>query len=65
VTYTATMVMSGNTVTVTLTSNASNTGVGIGSTTLKWTPSGTATDLAGNAASTTQASESGGPKQNY
>jgi hypothetical protein len=34
-------------------------------TTLKWTPSATAWDLAGNAASTTQVTESGAPKQNF
>lgn len=61
----STMVLSGNQVIVTLgtQSAAATTAAGMG--TMVWTPSATATDRAGNAASTATATESGGNDKEF
>jgi hypothetical protein len=65
-TVTANMVMTGSTVTLTLTAspNAGSLGT-IATSTMVWSPSSSAKDLAGNAMSTATATESGAPKQNF
>jgi hypothetical protein len=58
--FAATMAMSGNSVIITLGSTTSGTTTAATATTpMVWTPSASATDLAGNACSTTAVSESG------
>lgn len=57
--WNATMVQSGNTITITLGSLVSGTMVRASAGTMRWTPSSAATDLAGNATSTTLVTESG------
>jgi hypothetical protein len=63
-TVTATMVMGGSTITLTLTSSPSSPNTVLTST-MVWTPSASARDLAGNAISTTPRTESGAPKLNF
>jgi hypothetical protein len=55
----STMVRSGNSITITLGTASGTTTTAAGSGTMSWTPSGTATDRAGNPASTTAVSEPG------
>jgi hypothetical protein len=65
-TASATMVLSGSTITVTLTSSPSNGQENtVTSSTMVWTPSASATDRAGNAMSTATATQSGAPKKNF
>jgi hypothetical protein len=55
----STMTMSGSTVTIVLGTASGTASTAGGTGTLKWTPSSTPTDLAGNPVSTAQATESG------
>ena len=55
----STMVMSGNTITVTLGTQSAAATTAAATGTMSWTPSASATDPAGNAASTTAVTESG------
>jgi hypothetical protein len=66
-TATANMVMSGNTVTVTLTSNVTGgtTNTASGNNSMTWTPSTSATDVAGNAMTATARSEQGGSDADF
>ena len=56
---TSTMTMSGNAVTVSLGTQSAPGGAALGTGTMIWTPSATGTDRAGNAAATTNRSETG------
>jgi Bacterial Ig-like domain len=61
----STMVVSGNSITITLgTASAADT-IAAGTGTMSWTPSATATDLAGNACSTTTVNESGAADKEF
>ena len=55
----STMVMSGSTITVTLGTQSANASTANGTVTMKWTPSTSAADRAGNALASTAASETG------
>ncbi|HEY6567829.1 MAG TPA: hypothetical protein VI341_09975 [Actinomycetota bacterium] len=55
----STMVMSGSTITITLGTASGATTTAAATATMSWTPSATATDLAGNACSTTARTEGG------
>jgi hypothetical protein len=55
----STMVLSGSVITVTMGTPTSTAGTAAGTGTLKWTPSSSVTDHAGNAMSTATATESG------
>jgi Bacterial Ig domain len=61
----ATMVQSGNTITITLTALVSGTMNRAATGTMRWSPSAEAVDLAGNATSTTQVTESGGSDRDF
>jgi chitinase len=64
--FAATMVQSGASITVTLGTLASGTvRTDAGTSTMAWPPSATATDLAGNACSTTTANETGAGDANF
>jgi hypothetical protein len=65
--FTATMVQSGAAITVTLgaLSSGTPTTAGGGGGTMSWTPSATATDVAGNACTTTAATESGAADKEF
>jgi hypothetical protein len=56
---TATMVQSGNAITLTLGTPSGTTGTAAAAAAMIWTPSATATDVAGNAAATTARTETG------
>ena len=60
----STMSLSGSTITVVLGTASSSPGTG-GSGTMVWSPSATATDLAGNACSTSTVNESGGGDREF
>ncbi len=55
----ATMTQSGNAITLTLGTPSGTTGTGAGAAAMIWTPVATATDIAGNAATTTARTETG------
>jgi hypothetical protein len=59
------MAMSGSTVTVTLGTQSAAATTAAATGTMTWTPSATATDLAGNAVSTTAATESGAADREF
>jgi hypothetical protein len=61
----STMVMSGNTITVTLGTQSAAATTAAATGTMSWTPSASATDPAGNAASTTAVTESGAADKDF
>jgi hypothetical protein len=61
----STMVMSGSTITITLGTPDFTADTAAASGTMTWTPSATATDRAGNAASTATVTESGGADREF
>jgi hypothetical protein len=61
----STMVMSGNTITVTLGTQSAAATTAAATGTMIWTPSASATDPAGNAASTTAVTESGAADKDF
>jgi hypothetical protein len=61
----STMVMSGSTITITLGTPSVTAETAAGSGTMTWTPSSSATDLAGNAASTASKTESGSSDKEF
>ena len=64
-TFTATMVMTGNTIIVTLGTPSGATNTVAANATLSWTPLATMLDLAGNAMSTTPRNETGAADWNF
>jgi hypothetical protein len=61
----STMVLSGNQIILTLGTQSAAAGTASGTGTMKWTPSATVTDVAGNAMSTTARSESGSADKDF
>jgi hypothetical protein len=59
------MAMSGNTITITLGTQSAAATTAAATGTMTWTPSASATDVAGNAASTTAATESGAADKDF
>ena len=62
---TSTMVMSGNTITITLGTASGATGTAAANGTMTWTPSATATDVAGNACSAVAVTEGGAADREF